>query len=716
MRRFLLATFILASTAAANTFTLEQVLSAPFPSELIAAPGGGKVAWLLNERGARNVWMAAAPDYKGVRLTSYTQDDGTDIGQLQWTPDGKSVVYVRGGDLEFLGRPDPNPVANPDGTEQAIWIVAPGEKPRKIADGHTPAISPKGDRVAFLRAGQLWWAPVISSDKGGGSDKAAPDKATMVFHPRSGVTAAEAEWSPDGSKLAFVSDRTTHSFIAVYDLTAKSLSYLDPTVDRDSNPVWSPDGKQIAFMRQPSGGGRGGRGGPGGYPGGSADAWSIRVATVDNGVGRQIWMADRGTGSAFHPMVADRQLSWSAGDRVVFPWEKDGWLHLYSVAVEGGAPVLLTPGNFEVEFVSHSADGKEIIYGSNQDDIDRRHIWRVGTASGPPRSVTSGEGLEWTPVLLSNAVAFIRADGKRPARAAIQMGGTGASSTIRDLAPDAVPADFPADSLVTPQQVIYTASDGMQIHGQLFLPPNSAPGQKHPALVFMHGGSRRQMLLGWHYMDYYNNAYGMNQYLASQGYVVLSINYRSGIGYGQAFREPANYGARGASEFNDVEGAGLYLKMRGDVDPAHVGLWGGSYGGYLTALGLARASNLFAAGVDFHGVHDWSVRGDGGGRGAAAPASGDPAVEPARAEAARLAYTSSPMASVNQWKSPVLLIHGDDDRNVNFSETVTLVGALRRQGVYFEQMIIPDEIHGFLRHASWLKAYHATADFFQRKL
>ena len=148
----------------------------------------------------------------------------------------------------------------------------------------------------------------------------------------------------------------------------------------------------------------------------------------------------------------------------------------------------------------------------------------------------------------------------------------------------------------------------MQIHAPA-LPAGrlDSPAQKHPALVFMHGGSRRQMLLGWHYMDYYNNAYGMNQYLANQGYVVLSINYRSGIGYGLNFREPANYGAGGASEFHDVEGAGLYLRTRADVDPARIGLWGGSYGGYLTALGLARDSALFAAGVDFHGVHDWSA-------------------------------------------------------------------------------------------------------------
>jgi dipeptidyl aminopeptidase/acylaminoacyl peptidase len=273
----------------------------------------------------------------------------------------------------------------------------------------------------------------------------------------------------------------------------------------------------------------------------------------------------------------------------------------------------------------------------------------------------------------------------------------------REMAPETIPADFPADDLVVPQQVIYTSSDGMPVHAQLFLPPGGAPATRHPALVFMHGGSRRQMLLGWHYMDYYNNAYGMNQYLASQGYVVLSINYRSGTGYGLNFREAIDYGASGASEFNDVEGAGLYLRTRADVDAARIGLWGGSYGGYLTALGLARASSLFAAGVDFHGVHDWSTRHTANTSAAAT-------------DAARTAFESSPMASVRTWRSPVLLIHGDDDRNVDFNETITLANALRQHGVYFEQLILPDEIHGFLRHASWLRGYHAAVDFFRRKL
>jgi dipeptidyl aminopeptidase/acylaminoacyl peptidase len=470
---------------------------------------------------------------------------------------------------------------------------------------------------------------------------------------------------------------------------------MDPSVDHDSEPTWSPDSRQIAFMRTPSGGG-GGRGGRR-----AGEPWALRVATVADGSSRQIWRADPGPGSLFHPVVSDSQFFWSAGDRILFPWEKDGWSHLYSVAVEGGPATLLTPGNFEVEHVSISDDRKEAVFSSNQDDIDRRHIWRVAIAGGSPRAVTKGEGLEWEPVLVGANVAYLHADTRKPARAAVQIG-----SAVKDLAPDSIPADFPADSLVVPRQVIYPASDGMPIHGQLFLPPDLKAGEKRKALVFLHGGSRRQMLLGWHYMDYYNNAYAMNQYLASQGYVVLAINYRSGIGYGLNFREAIDYGAAGGSEYHDVEGAALYLRTRSDVDPAHIGLWGGSYGGYLTAMGLARGSDLFAAGVDFHGVHDWSARMRTGaaGRGAATD------------DAIRTAFESSPMASIRTWRSPVLLIHGDDDRNVDFSQTVELVGALRRQGVYFEQLILPDEIHGFLRHASWLRAYKASTDFFRRKL
>ena len=670
---------------AQGRFTLEQIMSSPFPSNLVAAPSGDKVAWLQNAEGVRNIWVAEAPVYEGRQITQYVDDDGQEVGSLQFTTDGSSLVFVRGGGPNRQGE-IPNPLSDPEGAERAIWIVSlTGGEPRKLTDGSSPSLSPAGDRLVFMQRGQIW-SMTLEEDA----------EAAQLFQIRGG--AGSLRWSPDGAKLAFVSGRGNHSFIGVYELASRSLQYLDPSVDEDGSPVWSPDGRQIAYIRRPQVSGIV----PFMYQR-EALPWSIRVADVASGMGREIWRADEGAGSVFRGVVAGNQLFWGDGNHIVFPWEKDGWTHLYSVSANGGAATLLTPGEFEVQEVLLNSDRSEIVYSSNQDDIDRRHIWSVSVNGGRPEAITTGTGSEWTPALVDGAVAMLVADARQPAHAAIKSG----SGDIRPLAPGSMPRDFPSDQLVEPEQVIFSAADGMQIHGQLFLPASQRRGEKYPAVLFFHGGSRRQMLLGWHSRGYYHNAYAMNQYLASQGYVVLSVNYRSGIGYGMEFREALNYGARGASEFNDVLGAGLYLQSRADVDPNRIGLWGGSYGGYLTALGLARASDLFAAGVDIHGVHDWNfvIR------------NFMPSYNPAeQGEVSRLAFESSPMAAIDGWRSPVLLIHGDDDRNVPFSETVDLVEQLRKRDVYYEQLIFPDEVHGFLLHRNWMAAYEAAADFFDRML
>ena len=678
------------SIHAQDKFTLEQVMSAPFPSDLSASKSGAKVAWVLSAKGARNVWVAEPPAYKGRQLTSYAEDDGNEIGELLWTPDDASVIYTRGGDLDGFGE-NPNPRSNPEEPKQLIWIASvKGGAPQMLAEGHSPVITAGGDRIFYIKGRDIWQVKVDRSDK-----------PSLMIQTKGRCNSLHL--SPDGSMLAFGNARGDHSFIAVYDLATKQLRYLDPSVDRDSEPVWSADSKQIAFIRIPTS-----RVASAFGPKRIGDPWSIRIADVKTGTGREIWEAEQGNGSVLREVVTDNQLFWSADNKIVFPWEKDGWTHLYSISAnaEKQKATLLTPGEFEVEHVSLAPGGKEIVYSSNQGDIDHRHIWRVATVGGQaPRAITSGNGIEYSPIILSdqNTVAFLRSDAKAPERASIISG----TNAARDLAPESIPAEFPQSALVEPQQVIFSAADGMKIHGQLFMPANLDRSKRHPALLFFHGGSRRQMLLGWHYNYYYRNSYAMNQYLANHGYVVLSVNYRSGIGYGMQFREALNYGATGASEFQDVLGAGLYMRSRPEVDPARIGLWGGSYGGYLTAMGLSRASDLFAAGVDMHGVHDWNI----------VIRNFVPAYDPnAKPDAGRLAFESSPLSSVKTWRSPVLLIHGDDDRNVPFSETVHLVEALRDQGVEFEQLIFPDEIHDFLTHADWLRAYHASVEFFDKHL
>ena len=688
----LLLLLAVSAPAKQHSFTLEQVMSAPFPTELTAAPSGAKAAWIFNAQGARNVWVAEEPSggdrFIARQLTSYSGDDGQDVGELAWLPDASAVVYVRGGDQEYPGESYPNPGSVPQGAQQNIWLMPlNGGSPQLLGEGYAPAVSPRGTSVAFLYKGQVW---LVQLNPAG--------KAEQLIHSEG--RAMSLRWSPDGAKLAFASNRGNHSLIGVYDFAQKSLHYLDPSIDLDSNPVWSPDGKQIAFIRIPASEHERIFG-----PERTGQPWSIRIADADTGTGREAWRAKDGPGSVFRGVVASNELLWAAGNLLVFPWERDGWLHLYTVPVAGGTARLLTPGDYIVEDVTLSPDRRELIFNSNENDVDRRHLWKESVTGDRPAALTKGDGIEWSAVVTKqdHTIILLHSDAKLPGRPAVLE----SSGRIRDIAPDAIPADFPVREMVTPDPVMVSGADGLPVHGQLFLPANDHNGRQHPAVVFVHGGSQRQMLLGWHYMGYYSNAYALDQYLVSRGYIVLSVNYRSGIGYGLDFREALNYGASGGSELNDVEGAGLYLRNRKDVDPHRIGIWGGSWGGYLTALALARASDLFAAGVDFSGVHNWNFE---------IPDWVPSYYAQRQPEAERVAFESSPLAHVKTWRSPVLLIQGDDDRTVPFKEMVHLVEALRKQGVTFQQMVFPDEVHDFLLHSTWLRSYQATADFFDRYL
>jgi dipeptidyl aminopeptidase/acylaminoacyl peptidase len=212
------------------------------------------------------------------------------------------------------------------------------------------------------------------------------------------------------------------------------------------------------------------------------------------------------------------------------------------------------------------------------------------------------------------------------------------------------------------------------------------------------------MVLGFHPMDAYNYMYAANEYLASRGYVVLSVNYRLSLMYGRAFREPAHAGPLGASEYQDIVAAAKYLQALPDVNPQKIGLWGGSYGGYLTAMGLARNSDIFRAGVDYAGVHDWTAFFDKGEGAGASPKMRETALQ------------SSPVSSIDKWTSPVLLIQADDDRNVPFAQTVNLVPLLRAHHVPYQLIVFPDEVHDSLLWHTWITTFQATGDFFDRTL
>ena len=684
-------------SSAQSSFTLEQVLSSPFPTELTAAEHANRVAWVFDAKGVRNVWVADGPDFPRTarQVTHYTQDDGQPIASLRLTPDGKTVVYAVGSELN-----DSQESANPDsstkGAKQQVFAVDVDSDvaPRLLGDMGCPdegcedlQVSPDGTLVVWSAKKKLWIATIDGKQQ-------AKELASVRG------AAVDPRWSPDGKQIVFTSERQSHSLIAVYEFNRDSVRYLAPSVDRDSLPRWSPDGKSLVFVRtageeirlplipiRPR-------------------PWSLWIADPATGTGHLLWRSGDELDDSFPGLYEAGSLQYAANGRVVFSSEQDGRNHLYSISTSGGSATLLTPGDFDVEDLTLSADKKSVIYSSNQDDVDRRHLWRVGVSGGTPQALTHGETIEWSPIETSDGknVLCLGSAATSPAMPYI------VTSPGREmLAKQALPADFPSAALVTPKQIIFHSDDGLTLHGQLFLPRN--PSGKVPGLVFMHGGPVRQMMLGFHYMDYYHNAYAENQYLASRGYAVLSVNYRLGVMYGRAFREAPNTIWRGAAEYKDVVAAGRYLQSLPEVEAGKIGLWGGSYGGFLTAMGLARNSDLFKAGVDFHGVHDWSVFLT------ERPYFGNLTLRPPDTDAAiKLAWDSSPNSSIGTWKSPVLLIHGDDDRNVPFTQTVDLVQRLRAHHVAFEQIVLPDEIHGFLMWKSWVRTYGATADFFDRAL
>jgi dipeptidyl-peptidase 4 len=772
-------------------------MSPASPQEVVAARKADRVAWVDYAEGKRNAYAAAAPLFTPVRLTNFTKDDGIMMSEVKISDDGSTVIFLRGeaGNREGWS---PNPTADPNGYEHAIWAArtnAAGSAWR-VVDAANPELAPDGSAILFVKNGQIFRAkltPVKAANE--------MDRGEKAFITEWGVQSSP-KYSPDGKKIAFVSTRTDHSFICVYDVATRKVTYMSPSVDFDSMPMWTDDSKHVVFVRRPglpfgqqaqagtgamgvpngpafqaaaatgtaATGGRGARGTRGGNGAAAGNAGArggqgaatgnagarggqgaatpaAPAAPVNNSPGLMtatfrgaytlgVYKADVATGEAqeiWHNLKGDTVvpniLSAHLADHyLVFPAfqfggrgggggfgrggalsgapqpqappageKQDEWERYYSLDLTNSSarPVLLTTTDGLIEnqtSIAFSADEKTFYYCTNAQDIERRHIWQVPVSGGTPAQITTGEGVETYPAPLASGkyLATLSASWKMPQSVGIWK--TGATEQ-KIVFPTSRPG-FPIEAHVKPEIVITKAADGMEIHNQLFLPPDLKPGERRPAIVFVHGGPVRQMMPAYHYMQFYHWAYGINEWLANQGYVVMSINYRSGVGYGRSFRNAPNVGAAGNAEYQDVVAGGKYLQTRADVDPNRVGIWGLSYGGLLTSQALARNSDIFKAGVDLAGVHLWGNSLD--------PES--------------VSYKSSTIGAIDGWKSPVLLIQGDDDRNVAFQQMTGLVQLLRARDVYYELIVFPDDVHESLLHSRWIYTLGRMETFLRKNL
>jgi len=690
MKKLLFILFILLSTSYifAQSFSLKSVLSYPFPTQLVASPVGAKVAWAANEQGKRNIYTAQAPDYQAIKITDYNEDDGQELSSLSISPDGKWIVFVRGGDH---GGRDGGPVnANSSPIAPKVQVFAipfDGGKLITIGEGDNPVISPNGEQVLFAKAGQVMIATIDGSSA-----------AKSLFYAK-GINGGY-KWSPDGKKVAFISNRTDHAFLGVYTDQQTPIKWLLPSFSKDNAPVWSPDGNDIAFIRTAG-------------TGGETDSilakkhqpWAIWTVNVNTGAGKQIWKAPETLRGSYPSVDGGANLLWADG-KIIFTSYEDGWPHLYAINADGSKHLLLTPGNFAVENVKLSSDKKTLVFAANTgddtDDLDRRHIYKVSVNQANMQALSFGKGIEAYPVVAGDNQTFfcLSSTAERPLLPAIISG----KKPLKLIGESLIPQNFPLKEMVTPKHVRFKAPDGNTVYGQLFSPKKTV--KNHPAIVYVHGGPQRQMFLGWNPMDYYSIDYALNQYLVNLGFTVLSVNYRLGIGYGYEFHKPLNAGAQGASEYQDIKAAGEWLAVQTNINKEKIGIYGGSYGGYLTALALGKDSKLFAAGVDIHGVNNRFSSQDQENR---KPA---PDVQ----LASKVADESSPVSYIATWTSPTLIIHADDDRNVAFNQSVDLAKRFEDKKFDFEFLAIPDDTHHWMKFSNGVKVSEATAKFLKRKL
>ena len=666
-----------------------------------------RIAWIDYQNGTRELYMQDLPEGSRTLVNTSERDDGQPVHLVDLSPSGRLLLVTRGHTLSDAATANPRHKTIAPTTSLELFDLErampgkPGVLQQEVVintpryNSATALITPDEQSVIWASKGAVYSQPVAGGE------------VSKLFSVRG--TVQSLSWAPDQHALAFTCQRNEHSLLGLFTPGRDRVKWISPGFDRDLAPVWAADSRHLAFLR---------------FHGPEmdiaeqlftdfADSFSVMIMNANNKRVSPVWQGSLEEQAGFSQQYGYRPLTWLDHDRLLFSHDACGWDHIYQFSLADNLCTPLSEGSWLVQDYHASNDGRLLVLSHNRKRRQQYNLDGLDASNDQwIKLKLPADSQYWHPTAGpdSRFLMFMCGNVNSPCKLGYYDRETDTSHTL--TTPDSYSHTIASD-FITPQSQSLASQDSLVFHNQLFIPSGKGP---FPALLNIHGGSWQQSLPGFHPQLDMSFQYAFCQLLAAHGFLVMDINYRGSSGFGKLFRQAPERGWDGASDYQDILAAGQWLTRHPLVDRSRIGVLGESWGGYLSALALARDSGLFRVGAVINGCHNFprEMRRAHWGSRMFSSDEGESATE--SIARAKIAEDCSPWGWLEHWMSPVLLIHGDDNRQIDFSESLYLAHALRCRSVNVETLVLPDEGHQLLLHDSRLTTSRKVLAFLRKHL